>query len=802
MEFDFIVAVDVRWGISRQGNLPWKGTSEGVIDMNWFKKVTSRPETAVIMGRRTWESIPDNFRPLPGRINVVISSRNRGVTIMNALTETPVVNVDSFTKALEWCAEHRVEGSLKVSQCIVIGGNLIYEQALRSAYLRFGFITKFNRDFDCDKEFPIKYLKNVSSEVVSDGHEYTIHKFNFTNEGERAYMDLLRELETAPSHPNRTNIPTQGIFHRSLRFQLHDGRGKVLPLITTKKINWAAIYHELIWFLRGSTNTSYLVENNVKIWNGNSTREYLDAKGLTSYAEGDLGPIYGHQWRNWGGLFQSREPSKGIDQLSNVIEKIKTDPGNRRLVVSAWNVSQLEEMALPPCFLAGTPVRTQNGYEPIETIQLRSKLYTHVGNFKPVNEIHITNYTGPVHLLKVIGQPEPYRMTPNHPMYYRAGNDASWVEAKNISNGRVGIHINTKSILVPFTEIINTQHKKVKTQILLDDVNMWYMLGYFVKNGSIDQKYKSYFIFNLTDMERSFPIISTVTSLNEVATRNYHSYRRFEIREQFWYNIFKEFGRAITNRTIPQWVHDAPVKYIEKFLEGYGYANRSSATTVSRDLAYHMQLLLLKIGKKALISKHDNPHTYSIYYQDSDKSDICVIEAGYAWYKVKSNITVNVENTPVYNFDVGDDHTYTVGNLATHNCHYSFQFHVGFESEVPKYLNCLVNMRSADVALGVPFNIASYSLLTHIIAHLTGLTAGELVVSMADCHLYENHLDGVREQLTRCPRRFPIIQFGPAITSCNPSKLTIDDFAKKFTFRDYIINNYNSHPPIKLHMAV
>jgi len=134
-------------------------------------------------------------------------------------------------------------------------------------------------------------------------------------------------------------------------------------------------------------------------------------------------------------------------------------------------------------------------------------------------------------------------------------------------------------------------------------------------------------------------------------------------------------------------------------------------------------------------------------------------------------------------------------------CHYSFQFHVDPDCDgKPDRLNCLVNMRSADVALGVPFNIASYAFITHLVALIVGLKPGALSLSMADCHVYTNHFDGINKQLARSPNRFPTIRFSDRVTAA--SDLTIDKFVNEFTIDDVIIDNYAPQGFIKLPMAV
>ena len=132
---------------------------------------------------------------------------------------------------------------------------------------------------------------------------------------------------------DRTGTGTLGVFGRQLRFDLREG----FPLLTTKRVHLKSVIHELLWFLRGDTNTAYLQEHGVRIWD-----EWADEQG-------NLGPIYGHQWRNWP--HPTKGESKGVDQLQKVVEEIQAHPHSRRLIVSAWNVSDLSRMALPPCHL-------------------------------------------------------------------------------------------------------------------------------------------------------------------------------------------------------------------------------------------------------------------------------------------------------------------------------------------------------------------------------------------------------------------------------------------------------------------
>lgn len=147
----------------------------------------------------------------------------------------------------------------------------------------------------------------------------------------QAYLDLLRHVKTnGVKKEDRTGTGTQSVFGYQMRFDLSQG----FPLLTTKKLHTRSIVHELLWFLKGDTNIAYLKENGVTIWD-----EWADANG-------NLGPVYGYQWRSW-----PTPDGRHIDQISQVIDQIKKNPDSRRLLVNAWNVGEISKMALPPCHI-------------------------------------------------------------------------------------------------------------------------------------------------------------------------------------------------------------------------------------------------------------------------------------------------------------------------------------------------------------------------------------------------------------------------------------------------------------------
>lgn len=170
---------------------------------------------------------------------------------------------------------------------------------------------------------------------------------------ENQYLKLVSEILKEGVIEDGRNGKVLTVFGSAMHFSLKDN---TIPLLTTKKLAWKTCLRELLWFIRGQTSNEVLKKQNVHIWDGNASREFLDSRGLTNLKENDLGPIYGHQWRHFNAKYSDCNTDykdQGFDQLDYIIKCLKDtkERNSRRLVMSAWNPCQLDEMALPPCHI-------------------------------------------------------------------------------------------------------------------------------------------------------------------------------------------------------------------------------------------------------------------------------------------------------------------------------------------------------------------------------------------------------------------------------------------------------------------
>jgi len=211
---------------------------------------------------------------------------------------------------------------------------------------------------------------------------------------EMQYLNLIKEIVDNGTLETTRNGQTKSIFGHMMRFSLKDG---TIPILTTKRVAWKTCFRELMWFIQGKTDNKILQSQNVKIWNDNSTREFLDQSGLTHLSENDLGPIYGHQWRHYNAEYidcHTDYNSKGIDQLQNVIDLLQNPEtrNSRRIIMSAWNPCQINQMALPPCHILSQFSVRQGKY-------LSCALYQRSGDVGLGIPFNIVSYSFLTHLI-------------------------------------------------------------------------------------------------------------------------------------------------------------------------------------------------------------------------------------------------------------------------------------------------------------------------------------------------------------------------------------------------------------------
>lgn len=341
--FSIIVAIDSGNGIAKNGEIPWNSRS----DMKFFRETTyGKGRNAVIMGRITYESIPPQHRPLQGRHCVVVSRTWKQENFNN------ITVCSSLIEALS-----TLGSSIKqYDNVFIAGGEQIYGEAVRDLmYLCDGvYVTRFKTDHSCDQFFPWDAVKDYKTFLATQKTRDYIRHFLLPNDGheEYQYLKLIRDIaQNGESKPDRTGTGTMSRFGTRMEFDI----SKRFPILTTKKVFYKTILKELLFFISGKTDSKLLEDQGVNIWKGNSSRKYLDSIGLDEYEVGDLGPVYGFQWRHWGAKYKGKDgdyTGKGTDQLTNLIEGIRKNPHSRRHILSAWNVSQLKEMCLPPCHFA------------------------------------------------------------------------------------------------------------------------------------------------------------------------------------------------------------------------------------------------------------------------------------------------------------------------------------------------------------------------------------------------------------------------------------------------------------------
>ena len=356
---NLIVAIDENYGIGKENSIPWNLPG----DLKHFRDITtSKKRNVVIMGRKTWESIPVKFRPLKDRINIVITSQKTDFTVYQNTFSFPSLKV-----AIQYVQDNYYK--LKLQDTYIIGGEMIYKDIFQVVHINNIYLTRVYGKFDCEKTFMDKksFYEKIKEyclcSVSPFQHENDLYYrfFHYTYDGgnlikeryyfeEKQYLNILNKIITGGiERDDRTGTGTLATFGERQEYDLTD----TFPLLTTKRIFTRAVFEELMMYLRGHTDNKILTDKNIHIWDGNTNRKFLDSRGLTEYPEGDMGETYGFNFRHFGGEYKDchtpYEKGNGFDQVENAIHLIKNDPCSRRIIISLWNPNTNHKAALPSC---------------------------------------------------------------------------------------------------------------------------------------------------------------------------------------------------------------------------------------------------------------------------------------------------------------------------------------------------------------------------------------------------------------------------------------------------------------------
>jgi len=335
---NIILAITDDYGIGYKNTIPWKFSNDLIRFYNITTYNKHNVNNTLIMGRLTAESLP---KSLPKRNNILLTRQT------DYELENFIVKPDLLT-ALEWSFKTNPKSNI-----FVIGGAQIIRELLKYPNLiNKIYLTKITENYTCDafvlelcaflyNQCTIIETIDFSSELI-----YYTYQHNKSTSSEQNYLDLMLNILRAPERSTR-NAVTKSLFSSHLTFDLEDG----FPLLTTKKVFWKGIVNELLFFLGGCTDNNWLKERNVHIWDGNTTKEFIEKCNLP-YEEGDMGPMYGFMWRYYGAKYQGMKhdyTNQGKDQFAEVIDLLINDPYSRRILMTTYNYDQVKEGVLYPC---------------------------------------------------------------------------------------------------------------------------------------------------------------------------------------------------------------------------------------------------------------------------------------------------------------------------------------------------------------------------------------------------------------------------------------------------------------------
>jgi thymidylate synthase len=331
--FNIILASDNNDGIGKNNNIPWNCPQ----DIELFKSLTSSVcgmNKIVIMGYNTMKSLKYGY--LKNRINIVITSKliqpNENIIFATNLEEALNISYNLVGR--------------DPSRIWVIGGAILYSSAINHPDLNLIYHSRIDGNYNCDVIFKLPDCNIISSNKIDT---FRLNILTIKMNAERLYLKLLNEVYKFGNKRETRNGIVYSLFGKELSFNVEES----FPLLTTKKMFLKGIIEELLFFIRGDTDTRKLMEKGINIWKGNTTREFLDKLGL-NYEEGMMGPMYGYQWRFFGKPYNSDNQNNNqndtyIDQFKLLIETLMKDKHSRRLLMTDFNPSMVDQGVLYPC---------------------------------------------------------------------------------------------------------------------------------------------------------------------------------------------------------------------------------------------------------------------------------------------------------------------------------------------------------------------------------------------------------------------------------------------------------------------
>jgi thymidylate synthase len=465
--------------IGKNGSLPWDLPE----DLDYFSKKTIN--NIVVMGRKTYESLPDKHKPLKDRLNIVITS-----TPTSTYNESLVyLTIDEFDKLLEYISSNNIDNALEIlsntlcsipklvqfmtKDVFIIGGECLFKKYVGVANKIFATLIDLYVE-DGDTYFPISNfgqykIESYMPQQVSKNninYQFVTYTKDTKVHDEYQYLNMLNYiLHFGQERPDRTHVGTKSIFAPNpLRFDV----SKTIPMYTTKFVGFKSVVKELLWFMRGQTDSKILEKEGVNIWRDNTTREFLDKRCLSNYREGDCGELYGVNFRAFGAEYKGCDHNhigEGVDQLQNFIDGIKIDPFSRRHLITTFNPSTVHKAVLYPCH--GLVIQ---GYPEDINGKMHLSLHVYIRSQDCVlgNPYNVTSYAVFIHILAKLVDMIPKELV------------ISFGDAHIYQNhyDQVKLQLQRKPLPFPIIEISDSIKNKKIEHITVDDIKLYCYLSH------------------------------------------------------------------------------------------------------------------------------------------------------------------------------------------------------------------------------------------------------------------------------------------------------------------------------------